>query len=168
MNNLFKLLTIAILILSCQDNEYIFYPDLDEDYRRILKISENEFKTNLRNEYENRNDYINLQKYMMSIVEKGSTILEPSNKLKNHIKRGNIVRDIWNDDKTVNLNGKFYNCIKKSKSKFLKEYCDRIENVGDIAPSAIAQGMLKYIDENGKNEYIFPIATVNFYLITLN
>lgn len=168
MNNFIKLLIFTIIISSCKDNEYIFYPHLDEDYRRVLRISENEFKTKLRDEYKSRNDYINLKMYLKSIAENGTTILTPSNKLKNHIERGNIIEDIWNEDKTVNTKGKFFKCIKKSKSQFLKDYNDRIENVGDIAPSVIANGMLKYINNNGKNEYIFPIATVNFYLISEN
>lgn len=168
MNNFIKLLAITILVLSCQDNEYIFYPDLDEDYRRVLRISENEFKTKLRDEYKNRSDYVNLKMYLKSVARNNDIILTPSNKLKNHIERGNIIEDIWNEDKTVNTKGKFYKCIRKSKSQFLKDYCDRIEYVGDIAPSVIADGMLKYINDNGKNEYIFPIATVNFYIISEN
>jgi len=50
----------------------------------------------------------------------------------------------------------------------LSEYYSRIQNVGDIAPTVIAEALINDIELNGKDEYIFPIATINFYLITLN
>jgi len=168
VNNILKLLLAILLIISCRDNEYIFYPDLDEDYRRLLRISENEFKAKLEAEYKGSNHYKNLAKYLQSMSQEDKETLVPSENLKKHIERGTLVSDIWNKDKSFNTKGKFFNCISKSKSEFLKEYCSRIQTDGNLAPTVIAEGILNYIDEHGKDEYIFPIATINFYVITLN
>lgn len=168
MKYLIPIILSIISISSCQNKEYIFYPDLDEEYRRILRLSEDEFKTKLQEEFNGKSDYQNLLEYLKSIAKENGHILKPSKKLQLQINRGNIIRDIWNVDKTINQDGKFIKCISKSKSKFLSEYYSRIRDVGDVSPTVIAEGLINYIELNEKDEYIFPIATINFYLITLN
>jgi len=111
MKYLIAFIITIISIPSCQDREYIFYPDLDEDYRRILRLSENEFRSKLTEVYKSKDDYQNLIKYLKSLSNTDQQIMKPSKSLQLQIERGPVIRDIWNVDKSINLEGKFVKCI---------------------------------------------------------
>lgn len=168
MKYLITFIITIISISSCKDNENIFYPDLDEDYRRILRLAENEFRSKLNEKYKSDDDYQNLTQYLESLSNANPQILGPSKNLQIQIKRGPVIRDIWNTDKSVNSNSEFIKCISKSKSRFLSEYYSSLIYGGDMSPYIFAKSLIIEMEKNGKNEYIFPLATINLFLITLN
>lgn len=126
MHKFYSLLFLLTILNSCNNNENILFSCLGEDYRRVLKLSEMEFKSKLKAKYKSEKDTRNLVLYLSDFINEDVVVMAPSSHLRSQVDRGSAIRDIWNFDRTPNLKGDFFTCLSTSGTQFLRAYCNRV------------------------------------------
>lgn len=111
-------LLIAISSISCSQTDNTFKGCLSKDYFTVIQNVEKEFKQKLEAKYNLNDEQNNLVNYLQDLNSNNTEVLKPSEKILNQLKKEAIIKDIWIENNTPNLNGTFCDCKHRRDKSF--------------------------------------------------